>query len=1057
MSGDRPSHCPRCGAPTRADRLGGLCARCVARVALVGARKSAPGEPATDTAPPPSNATRLGPYELQEELGRGAMGAVFRARDTVLGREVAVKVILSGQFASAAERKRFLAEAENAARLDHPAIVPILQSGETDGRAWFAMKRIEGSTLADRAATPLPGLGDAERPRWIAECLGRIARAVQHAHGRGVLHRDLKPTNILVDPFGNPYVSDFGLSRALSAERSVSMAAGPVGTPAYMAPEVARGERSVNAASDVWSLGAILYELLAGHPPFPGDGLSQVLQAAAEAEPVLPDPRSVPRELSAIALKCLSKAPSDRYPSAGALADDLERWLRGEPVLARPAGPLRRARLWARRKPAVAALVSACLLIVALLAVGGPVVSFQLLRLRNREHAASAEARERLFESLVTQARGHRLSLEPGRRGAGLRAVREAAAIRVTPELRDEAIGLLAAVDLGSPRTVAPGIYRVDNVTFDGGLRTVSVLRSNRTVTVLDTREGRPLVGIPGPTTNWYPTGRIQSPDGAWMTVHDGQHELMLFEVAGARRVRSHPGFHGGQFSPDSGTYLVLPDAGGPAELLDIRTGDVRYTFRTGTETVYQADFEPGRPRGLLAVIEADRLRLHDTSGGRPPREQVLPAVGQSLDWEGSRIVVGLASGALWVFEPDSGKVQQFSIHQGPISFLRLDPEGRNALTWSFDGTSVGLDLRSGLPWMRGNRFRPVRFAADGRSIGLQGPQEALVAPVEGPDFRRSLPVVGRHDLRFSRDGRWLFSSGEGGFAVFSATTGRRLLHWDEERCTGVLPLAGGRDLVAVTPGKVVRWTLAESAGRLALTDPRTLLETETELFESPALDPTGRFLLVPSFQDRLHRVSLEDGGITRVDGLVIPRSPSLSADGRWLALGTFHGVGLDVRDLRSTSSPPARILAPGNGNARFSPDGRWLAWAGTSASKVFETGSWKEILSFPTERNGSLPGLIAWSPGGRMLAITRQGHEVVLLDTRDWSRLATLRIGFQPAVQTMTFSPDGRRLALVHNADEAEVWDLPRLRGQLGDLGVDWNLPDSPDETEAVPTGLGE
>lgn len=1028
----------------------------MSRVALGARGRSSSAEPATDTAPPPSSATRLGPYELHEELGRGAMGAVFRAKDTVLGREVAVKVILSGQFASAAERKRFLAEAENAARLDHPAIVPILQSGETGGRAWFAMKRIDGTTLADRAATPLPGLGNVERLRWIAECLARIARAVQHAHERGILHRDLKPTNILVDAFGNPYVSDFGLSRALSSERSLSLAAGPVGTPAYMAPEVARGERSVNVASDVWSLGAILYELLTGNPPFPGGGLSQVLRDAAEKDPTPPDPASVPRELSAVALKCLSKPPADRYSSAGALAEDLERWLRGEPVLARPAGPIRRARLWARRKPTVAALVSACLLIVLLLAVGGPVVSFQLLRLRNREQVASAEARERLLESLVTQARGHRLSLEPGRRQAGLQAVRDAAAIRVTPELRDEAIGLLASIDLGRPRPVSPTLFRVDNATFDGDLHSVSVIRSNRAVALLNTADGRTLAEIPGPSTNWVPVWRHHSADGAWLTVNDGLDNLLVYDAADGRLVRRHSERTGGHISSDSRAYLVVPVAGGMAELRDLSTGAILHAFEAEDPGGAIAAFEPSTGAGRFAVAQGGRLRLHDSTGRKPPREFLLPHPVHSLNWAGSLLAAGLDSGTLWLLDPTSEKVQQFSIHRGPISFIQLDPDGRNALTWSYDGTSVGLDLRSGLPWMRGTRYRPVRFAADGNSVGLQGLQIALVAPVEGPDFRFSLPVVGRHEMHFSRDGRWLFSLGDGGFAVHSARTGRRLLLWEEDRCIGALPLAGGREIVLATPLKIVRWRFAESGGRLTLTDPRTLAETDSDRFEGPSLDAGEHSVLVPTLQNRLHRLPLDGTqGRSEIEGLVVPRSPSVSPDGRWLALGTFHGVGLDVRDLSSTSRPPARILAPGNGNARFSPDGRWLAWAGTSASKVFETGTWKEILSFPTERNGSLPGLAAWSSGGRMLAITRQGNEVVLLDSRDWSRLATLRIGFQPAVQTLTFSPDGRKLGLVHNADEAEIWDLLLLKARLRELGIDWNLPESPDATESIPQGL--
>ncbi|MFM9058476.1 MAG: serine/threonine-protein kinase [Planctomycetaceae bacterium] len=277
----------------------------------------------------------FGDYELVEEIGRGGMGVVYRATQKSLGRTVAVKMLLRRDLATPADLARFRSEAEAAARLDHAGIVSIFEVGEHDGHPFYSMQLVEGTTLSKRlAAGPLP-------PREAAGLLAQVADAVQAAHDRGVLHRDLKPSNILIDATGAPRVSDFGLAKRLEDEMSVTHTGAILGTPCYMSPEQAAGSRGdVGPASDVWSLGAILYQMLTGRPPFQAGGAMDTLLAVLESDPPLPRSLApgVDRDLELIALKSLQKPADLRYASAAALAADLRAFLAGEPVAARRGG-----------------------------------------------------------------------------------------------------------------------------------------------------------------------------------------------------------------------------------------------------------------------------------------------------------------------------------------------------------------------------------------------------------------------------------------------------------------------------------------------------------------------------------------------------------------------------------------------------------------------------------------------------------------------------------------------------------------------------------------------
>jgi len=297
----------------------------------------------------------FGDYELVEEIGRGGQGVVYRARQKSLNRTVALKVIGLGHWATEAHLKRFRREAEAAASLEHPGIVPIHEVGERDGACYFSMGFVEGGQLdavAKREPMPI---------RRAAELIAKVARTVHYAHEHGILHRDIKPGNILLDAKGEPHLTDFGLARLVESESNVTHTLDVLGTPSYMAPEQAVGNNAaVSSETDVYGLGAVLYQLLTDHPPFAGGTTYETIKLLLDTEPRHPrqlNPK-IDRDLATICLKCLEKDPTRRYSSALALAEDLERWLKHEPVRARRTGILTLGRKWVRRNPAIAALVT---------------------------------------------------------------------------------------------------------------------------------------------------------------------------------------------------------------------------------------------------------------------------------------------------------------------------------------------------------------------------------------------------------------------------------------------------------------------------------------------------------------------------------------------------------------------------------------------------------------------------------------------------------------------------------------------------------------------------
>src|SRR2546427_5667615 len=364
--------CGKCGSKVLADAPQGFCSLCLFETGLGPLLNE-------DDEPLGSSAARMpmefDDYELLKEIGRGGQGVVYRARQKSLNRTVALKVIGVSQWATEAHLRRFRLEAEAAASLNHPSIVPIHEIRERNGCCFFSMNLVEGGQLDEVVKR------EAISIRRAAELIAKLARTVHYAHEHGILRRDIKPGNVLLDTEGEPHLTDFGLARLVETESTVTRTTEVLGTPSYMAPEQASGNNvALTSATDIYGLGAVLYHLLTGRPPFAGGTTYETVRLVLETEPRQPrllNPK-VDRDLSTICLKCLEKDPQRRYSSALALAEDLERWLKHEPIQARRTGIFGRGKKWLQRNPTVAGIAVLSLALIA--AVGVIIWKTDLLR-----------------------------------------------------------------------------------------------------------------------------------------------------------------------------------------------------------------------------------------------------------------------------------------------------------------------------------------------------------------------------------------------------------------------------------------------------------------------------------------------------------------------------------------------------------------------------------------------------------------------------------------------------------------------------------------------------
>jgi WD40 repeat protein len=1029
--------CPRCGQPVSAGWLGGLCPRCLSRTSLSSLLAGSPVRP------------RLGDYELGEELGRGAMGAVYRARHATLGQEVALKVILAGEFASEAERRRFLAEAGQAARLDHPGIIRVLNYGEANGRQFYAMELVDGPTLARVASADFAGpneiVGFALRDeRAVATLLAAVARAVQHAHDRGVLHRDLKPGNILLDHAGQPHVGDFGLAKLLGDEAAVSatmtLAGSPVGTPAYMAPEQVRGERVLTTAADIWSLGAILFELLAGRPAFTAPSPAETYRRILEEEPAALPARATPRrrDLEIIARKCLRKEPVQRYASAAALAEDLESWLRGEPIQARPVSGAERVWLWARRRPVIAGLAAALGLLVLVVAIGGPVTAMRLAEARGQEQAARTEAQEKLFDALLAQARASRLTLEPGRREAGLNAVQAAAKLKVTPELRDEAVALLALPGHGVPAGFTNFIYRGRGVTLTPDFQRFVRVEADQAVTLRDRADGRELFRWPAPSTNSVAVSHMLSPDETLLAINYPESHVQVISLSRRDVILDSRATTFGAFSPDGSRFAVVQ--GDRGVRIHASAKGQRVAERRFDRPVRPAvAFHPGN-RPVLALAAGNQLLLWHWENDTVVETFTEEAGVRGAAWQRDFLASALEDGQVRLINLRTRQRYLLAGHRRNVDYVRFSPDGRTlASVFGYDGLAHWWDTLTGTPVLRSDRFHFQQFRADGAEILLEDTVRWATAPVLRSTVYRADAVLADRPVSFSADGRWLLAGGREGFEIREVNSGRRLLAQPMADCITVQLLAGGREVLACDRTRVVRWPLRLENHRLRLETEQVLYRARARL-EGATFAADGTTGAV-TWGDSVELLDFRAGGkVQPLTGGSIPRTPTFSADGRWLVTGTFHGRGLQVWDL-GTNFTRGPLFNTGNVSAQFSPDGRRLLAATSEGLLVFAAGSWDVLFKLPSESASGLPGQATWSANGRLLAYVRRGTEVLLLDTETWQVVLRLTSPTPSRVDGLAFGPTGEHL-VVAGERRLEHWNLPGLARELAELGIPWSLP---------------
>jgi len=758
-----------------------------------------PSRPAQPDATSPDRVRYFGDYELLREIARGGMGVVYRARQVSLNRPVALKMILAGQLAGDDEVKRFYLEAEAAANLDHPGIVPIYEIGEHDGQHYFSMGFVEGTSLAAKVADgPLP-------PNEAAELVRQVAQAVQYAHERGVIHRDLKPANVLLDSQGQPKVTDFGLAKKLKADSGLTHTGQVMGTPSYMPPEQAEG-RNVGTSADVYALGAIVYCLLTGRPPFqaatPMDTLLQVV--GQEPVPVRQLNATVPRDLETICLKCLEKDPRRRYGSARALAEELNRFLSGEPIVARPVGPAERAAKWVRRRPVIAAL-SAAVVVTGLLGLSGIIwqwreavaarIDAQSQAANTREQAGIARdneraarneaefANRRLYDvkmNLVQRAWedwGPTVFLETlaeqlpeNQRGLDRRGFewfywqRKMSSGHIT--LKGHTGGVTSvAFSPDGKRLASAGSGQINT---PGELKVWNAATGQETLTLKGHSDGVTSVAF-SPNGQRLSSASRDGTVKVWDAV-TGQEALTV--MGHTREVTSVA------YSPD-GTRLASASSDGTVKVWDAVTGQETLTLMGHTGAVNSVAFSPDGSRiAAASQDEADRLgwvvKVWDAATGR----ETLLLKGHTgfartvaFSPDGSRLASASSDRTAKVWDAVTGQeTLTLRGHAGVVTALAFSPDGSRLASASEDGTVKVWDAVTGQERLtlkgHNNFVWGVAFSPDGLRLASAS-SDKTVRVWDMVTGQETLTLKGHTDMvfgvAFSADGTRLASAGRDG------------------------------------------------------------------------------------------------------------------------------------------------------------------------------------------------------------------------------------------------------------------------------------------------------
>jgi WD40 repeat protein/cytochrome c-type biogenesis protein CcmH/NrfG len=984
-------------------------------------------------------------YEILGEIGRGGMGVVYKARQIALERVVAVKMILAGAHASPNAVARFQNEALTIARLQHPNIVQVHEVGSHAGHSYLVLEYVEGGTLAARTA------GVLQPPREAARLVETLARAVAFAHDSGVVHRDLKPANVLLTSGGVPRITDFGLAAEIQPQQNHLTATGTViGTPGYMSPEQAGGQGAhVGPSTDVWALGAILYALLTGRPPFQASTPVETILQTLGDDPAPPSrlTRKVPRDLDTVCLKCLRKEPAQRYASAGELADDLRRFLADQPVHARPAGRIERLARWARRHPGVAGLLAAVQMALVALVVLGVWSNFRIAHELRRAESARDEAvlardeADRLrsdaetardeAESARTQAEKSRALAEKTRKQAELSrddAVAESyrarfsetQALRLAGQSGWRHLALAKLHELAALSTPQrdPVALRSEAAACVGGFDAVLVQRfagHAQSVRSLDF-----------------------SPDGALLASHDPQR-LYLWDVTEGRHVRT---WIDGRFQADR----VIKRAS-PRPCVRFRPGKHTMAVTTWSGSVSQFDPDSG---ALPTTVR----------GGGNAYARCL-----AYGCEGQLLAVSWTDGRISLHAAGSGALRRvIRVTPAPASEfpVAVSPDGRWVASGG-DEVRVWLHSAGGLApsvvlGRHRDTVRGVAFSPDGKVVAsCSSDQTIRLTPIDAPQEATSL--IGHTSrvtaIAFSPDGSLLASVGEdGGLRLWEARSGQQL--------ADLRPNAGALRALAFSPdGSHVAVSSNDVfVYRLSSRRERRRLHGHRYVINAVAFHPSKPLLASGSADRSVHLWQLPEGKIVRsfLQSRSHPvRRLAFSPDGKVLACGVGQFVGrtggefgIDLIDAE-TGKPLARLEGPTQPirALAFSPDGKRLA-AGGDGGEAFvwdvpthkllhssTAGSYVSGLTFASEdelimsawgggifrqsisdgkaprRAAGLTFVNSHAVSKGLVAAGAPDGSIHLLHLRDLTTAGgALKGGHDGSPTALAFSPDGRLLA---------------------------------------------
>lgn len=893
MTATTPETCATCGEPLTGSQItGGHCSRCLFKIAF-----GEEDEPLTQDEVP---WTRLASCELFEEIGRGGMGVVYRARQRGLDRVVAVKVLLRAQFAGDEERERFHREAQAAARLKHPGIVGIFDVGEDDHLPWFSMEYIAGKSLEKLVREhPMDG-------HEAARCVKLVSEALQHAHDHGVLHRDLKPSNILLDEENEPHISDFGIARigtSSTCAAQLTRTGQMLGSPGYAAPEQALAG-TADVRTDVYGLGALLYHLLTGRPPFQGPTMDAILVQLRESDPLSPrklNP-SVPRDLETICLKCLHKQPEGRYASAKAVAEDLSRFMDGSAILARPLSPLGKAWRWTRRHPGIAAMLSIIVLLV-LAMIGGSLAFAQ--------HQARMEHRS----SLLSEARALRQLRLAGSRSDALAALQQAWAIAPADEIRDEVIACLALPEIAPQRRVT-GVQVPDPSTSSDGLR-VARFEGNEIV-VSEAATHKQITRLSG-----YKLGSLLKLDdnGTRLAIAaPGSGLLQIIALADARVLFTceHPmplssaDWSGGLIATgcENRFIYIWDDAGHLKHRLSGHQAiPVRVAFRPHSQE-------------LCSVARDSYIRLwHAARGVEMLRSEVDHATHNGLWWsaDGTRLIAGVEGGGAEEYPVmkstclDLLAPPQEEPHTENLGSADLSSDGelaavideQQARVWDFrTGRQVHSFSKASDQWLS------AQFAPNSPKLWVCGWSHELTGYDVLSHTTTTPPMLGYGNLlrEVSRDGTMLVLSNNG-LGEF-----------------------------------VVAWPATSK--KLRLKHPGNL---------ATALSPDGTWIVTTSYQKPGARIwSLPDGKLQRTlcqNDTVM--QTLITPDSQRLIMQTSGGNRLfRTSDWTEQNTLPPKLRLT---SMALSPDGKLMATIGDNAVHLYHTDSFTQAFRL------TLPDHVGW------------------------------------------------------------------------------------------------